>query len=125
MRIGKADPLTHQPVQIGRGDLVVQVMRLDVADAEVIGQDNDNVWRTLRSGEGIIAGKARYGEEEGNKEVHHAAVQHSWAKEDAQAALVLFGKPPSERSNSGLSPVTGEHRALCVQVAARRSTLAN
>jgi hypothetical protein len=83
-------------------------MRLNVADAEVIGQDNDNVWRTLRSGEGIIAGKARYGEEEGNKEVHHAAVQHSWAKEDAQAALV--GKPPSERSNSGLIPVTGEHR---------------
>lgn len=52
MGVGEADALAHEPVEMRRGDLVVRVVGLDVAHAEIVGEDEDDIGRTVRGESG-------------------------------------------------------------------------
>ena len=64
MRIGDADPLTNKPIKIGRGNLVLRVMSLDVSHAKIVGQNHDDVgWIVRGDRPGDQAARRRHNDE--------------------------------------------------------------
>ena len=69
--IGEAHPFCHQLVQIGRCDLVIGIVGLNVADAEIVGKDHDDVGRP-------VGGVRRARERGGERQERGDALQAHW-----------------------------------------------
>jgi hypothetical protein len=72
MGVGQPQPLARQAIEMRCGDPPGGVERADIAVAEIVGEDQDDVGAGLRGG----AGDGDDGEEDDSREPAHARILH-------------------------------------------------
>ena len=69
MRVGEAHPAGRQGVEVRRWNLRLGVIDAEIADAEVVGQDDDHVGRRLLRRCCLGRVVTGYGDEKKNEEI--------------------------------------------------------
>lgn len=95
--VGESQPFARQPIEVRRRDAPGRVERSDIAVAEIVSEDQDDIRPRLRRGGGNRSG----GGNQGGDEVAHPRILHRSRESDQQGGCCRLGPLTGFRCKRG------------------------
>jgi hypothetical protein len=93
--VGESQPFARQSIEVRRRDAPGRVERPDIAVAEIVSEDQDDVRPCLRRADGDRGGSS----DQGGDEVAHPRILHRSPAAINSAAAAVWGRLPDPGAN--------------------------